>query len=206
MSNLSFDSSIWAEIWEYLLFRYFNPPLPYFDNLSNRLEAWTVVIGVGAALIGILLAGIAFVVLRRLFGKLPRALIERGATSEETAIPLSELGLGFTFLLRLSLRRPTSSLRRYIRYVGQVDRTYDEVRALEKAKKTVRQPEPDFGCVPIYLVEERREECLKRFSLEGSDGKAIAFLVAVFTVLFFVICRFLPEIMSVIDRLYGFYA
>lgn len=206
MSNLSFDSSIWAEIWEYLLFRYFNPPLPYFDNLSNRLEAWSVVIGIGAAMIGILLAGIALVLLRRLFGKLPRALIERGATSEETAIPLSRLGLGFTFLLRLSLRRPTSSLRRYIRYVGQVDPTYEEARALEKQKKSARQEAPDFRCVPIYLVEERREECLRRFSLEGSDGKAIAFLVAAFTVLFFVICRFLPEIMSVIDRLYGFYA
>lgn len=206
MWNLSSEPSMWAEIWEYLLFRYFNPPLPYFNNLSNRLEAWSVVIIIAAVFVGILLAGIAFVLCRRLFGALPRELIARGATSEETAIVPNEVGLRIPLLLRLSLRRQSSALRRYIRFVGQIDRTYDEQRALEKRKGAPKDSVPDLRCVPIYLVEQRKDECLRRFSSSGSDGKSIAFLVATFTVLFFVVCRFLPEIMSVIDRLYGFYA
>ncbi len=206
MWNLLSEPSLWAEIWEYLLFRYFNPPLPYFNNLSNRLEAWTVVLGIACVFLGIMAAGVAFVLYKRILGGLPRELLARGATSEESAVIPSETGLRLPWALRLSLRRSGSVLRRYIRYVGQIDRTYEEQLALEKDKKAAKPIEPDFRLVPIYLVEADSEECLHRFSTEGSDGKAIAALIAVFTVLFFVVCRFLPEIMAFVDGLLGLYS
>ena len=200
---LSSEQSLWSEIWEYLLYRYFNPPLPYFDNLSNRMESWSVILVIGAVFLGIMVAGIAFVLFQRMLGSLPRSLVELGAVSPETAIVPREKGLRLPRLLTFSLRRPTSALRRYVRYVGQSDPTYEEQLALEKSKSKARVPTVDFSVVPIYLVAERKDECLRRFSKKGNDGKSIAILVSVFTVLFFVVCRFLPEILSVVDGMMG---
>ena len=170
------------------------------------MEAWSIVLVLAGVFVGIIAAGVAFVLYKRLLGNLPRVLLERGALDEETAVVPSEVGIRLPLLLRFALRRPTSVLRRYVRYVGQVDRTYEEQLALEKSKKAPKSVEPDFRSVAIYLVEERSEECLHRFSTKGSDGKSIAILISLFTVLFFVVCRFLPEILSLFDSLLSLYS
>jgi hypothetical protein len=206
MWNLSSEPSIWIEIWEYLLFTYIDPELPYFNNLSNRMEAWSIVLIIAAVFVGIMASGVAFVLYKSVLGNLPRQLLARGAVSEETAVTPKELGLRMHLLLRLSLRRPTSALRRYVRYVGEPRRTYQEQLAHEKSKSKERSVEPDFRFVPIYLVEEKSEECLHRFSTNGSNGKSIAILISIMTVLFFVVCRFLPEILSLFDSMLGIYS
>jgi hypothetical protein len=206
MRLLSSEPSVWAELWEYLLFRYFNPRLPYFNNLSNRLEAWKVVVGIACVFIGIVAAGIAFVIQKRMLSALPRALKERGALSPETALCCSDLGLRMPLFVRMSLRRPTSALRRYVRYVGQQDLSYDDLVAGDRAKVKTKAFEPDFRSVPLYLSAERADECLRRFDTKGNDGKAIAILISVFVVLFFVVCRFLPDIMSLFDAMISVYS
>lgn len=205
MGILSSEQSLWSEIWEYLLYRYFNPRLPYFDNISNRLEAWTVVIVIACVFVGIMAAGVFLVIYKRVLGDLPSTLAELGATSEDTAVIPNEAGIKIPLLLRLSLRRSTSPLRRYIRYVGQKDLTYDEQLAIDKSKSKVKGVAPDFREVPIYLISDRSEECLRRFARNGSDGKSAAILIALSVVLFFVICRFLPDLMALVDTLLGLY-
>ena len=205
MGILSSEPSLWAELWEYFINRYINPPLPYFNNISNRLEAWTVVLGIACVFIGIIAAGVFLVVYKRMLGALPKALFDLGALSEESAVVPREIGLKIPALLRFSLRHTTSPLRRYIRYVGQKDVTFEEQLMIDKAKKGRATPDVDFRSASIYLVNDRKEECLRRFSLSGSDGKSLAILISVFTVLFFVVCRFLPDLMLIFDGILGLY-
>ena len=206
MGFSSTEASLWSELWEYFVRRYINPPLPYFDNISNRLEAWTVVLAIACVFVGIIAAGIFLVIYKRMLGALPKALFDLGALSEESAIVPNEVGLKIPALLRFSLRHSTSPLRRYIRYVGQKDVSFEEQLMIDKAKKRHPTPDVDFRSASIYLVDDRKEECLRRFSLSGSDGKSLAILISVFTVLFFVVCRFLPEILSLFDGLLAFYS
>lgn len=170
------------------------------------MEAWSIVLILAGVFVGIIAAGVAFVLYKRLLGNLPRVLLERGALDEETAVVPCEVGIRLPLLLRFALRRPTSVLRRYVRYVGQVDRTYGEQLELDKSKTRSKTVEPDFSKLPIYLVKEKSEECLRRFSTVGSNGKSIAILVSIFVVLFFVVCRFLPEILSIVDGMMGLYS
>ena len=57
------------------------------------MESWSVILVIGGVFLGIMAAGIAFVLFQRMLGALPRSLVELGAISPETAIvPRSSIG------------------------------------------------------------------------------------------------------------------
>ena len=204
MGLLSSEPTLWEEVWAYLLYRYFDPDLPYFYNLSNRLDAKSIVIVIAAVFLGVILSGFFFVIYMKSLGDFPRRLAELGAFDEASAVVPSKSGVKMPLLLRFALRNPSCALRRYIRYVGQVDQTYEE--ASKKGQKKVRAPRtpaPDLQNLPIYLVRDRSDECLHRFSKEGNGYKPVFILIGVLIPLFFVVCRFLPDILSLVDSFLG---
>ena len=200
---LLYMQSLWGELWTYLVKRYFDPDLPYFYHLSNETDAKNVVLILGAVLLGILAAGTAYVYQRRVLGAIPRAVIAGGAADEKTALPLPQLGVKLGWLSRLFLRSRTGAIRKYLRFVGESELTYEDL-----AKKGSRVDAPiDFDSTPCYIPLEKAEECTRRFSLEKSGGwGTVAWFWVGGIVLFFVLCRILPTLLEIADRLAGAFA
>ena len=74
--------TLWEELSEYMVKRYFDPELPYFYNLSNRLDGKSIVWIIAAVILGVLAAGTVYVYQRRVLGAIPRAVVAASATDE----------------------------------------------------------------------------------------------------------------------------
>ena len=198
--------SLWSELSTYLLKHYFDPQLPYFYHLSNYMDGAEAVVIVAAVLFGVLTAGTLYVYQRRVIGAIPRAVAVSGAIDEKTAVSLSDLGVKLGWIGRFALRGRASTLRRYIRFVGAEELTYE---SFGKGAKAARRADLllDLDKTPCYIPTEKLEECKKRFALEKSGGwGTVAWFWVGGVVLFFVVCRFLPEILALVDRIVGAFA
>ncbi len=192
--------SLWSELADYFYRTFVDPRFPYFYNLSNRMEGYTVVLAIAAVFIGVLAAGTVYVYQKRVIGAFPRALIAAGALDEENAKTLEELGVRLGWAARLSMRGRTSALRKYVRYVGQVDPTYEDYQ-----NKRVGKPAPiDYENARFYVHAEQVAECASRFDVEktGTWG-TVAWVWGGGILLFFLMCNFLPSIMSGVDWIAG---
>lgn len=197
-----FIQSLASELGEYFADQYFNQTLPYFTNLSNTMKAYQIVIVIGAVFLGILVACFAYVYQKKVVGKLPRMLISAGAVSEETAVPLSALPRKINRLTKCSLASTSGGLRKIVRCSGQHDLTYEEMS--QKGKNRIKPEKIDPETASFYVPEERKEEVLRRFDESGNTWKNVLLVALGCLVLFLVICRFLPEILSVVDVIAGF--
>ena len=193
--------SIWVELADYLERTFVHPRFPYFYHLSNRTEGYKIILIIAAVFIGVLAAGTIYVYQKRVIGAFPRALLAGGAVTEERALSVQELGFRPGWLLRLSMRSPSSALRRYVRYVGEQDLSYEDYVARKKPPKPALI---DYSSARFYIAEQKSGECACRFDIEkaGSWG-TVAWFWAGGILLFFIICNFLPSIMSVVDWFAG---
>ena len=192
--------SFWSELADYFYRTFVDPTFPYFYNLSNRMEGYTVVLAIAAVFVGVLAAGTVYVYQRRVIGAFPRMLIAADALGEENAKTLRELGGKLGWPARLSMRRRTSALRKYVRYLGQIDPTYEDYR--EKRFRGADQI--DFDHASFYIRAEQKVECASRFDVEkaGTWG-TVAWAWGGGILLFFLVCNFLPPIMSAVDWIAG---
>ena len=198
--RMLYIQSLWSELADYFYRTFIDPAFPYFYHLSNRMEGYTVVLAIAAVFVGVLTAGTVYVYQKRVIGAFPRALIAADALSEENARTAQELGIKLGWAVRLSMRRRTSALRKYVRYVGQVDPTYEDYQ-----KRRVGGAEQiDFESARFYVLPEKRIECSSRFNMEktGTWG-TVAWAWGGGILLFFLVCSFLPRIMSVVDWVAG---
>ena len=192
--------SIWYELADYFVRTFVDPELPYFYNLSNRMDGYKLVLFIAAVFVGVLCAGTVYVYQKRVIGTFPRGLLAAGAIGEEKALSLQDLGLKAGWILRLSMRNPGSALRRYVRVVGEQAPTYEDYGAGKMPKA-----EPiDYVAAKFYVCQEKASECTSRYDIEktGTWG-TVAWFWAGGALLFFLICNFLPSVMSVVDWFAG---
>ena len=123
-----------------------------FLSLSFRapeLFVWCICLGFNIAMV-------AAYIIKRAEGELIKGLLDKGATSEENAFTLGELGLEKKRLIKLFLR-DGSTLRRMVVAVS------GERGAVEKGAQQGRQ-ELDFCSVRFYIPESmmRKANSMKK--------------------------------------------
>ena len=206
-------------IGSFFVTEFFDRPLPAFANLPNSFSAWDVNLAVGAFLLVLVLAT-GFLAYRRSGPeRLARELFSRGVFSPDAALSLSDLAIGVTLLLRFSLHDRRSSLRRCVLIVGEppLERkkpTREEKKAAKQLARETRGKNPfvalkkhffpDLSDAKFYLAENRSEEIERRYVQEkGVTLKTFLWTLGGSVVAFFVLCRLMPEILLLIDRLLG---
>ncbi len=206
-------------IGSFFVTEFFDRPLPAFANLSNSFTAWDVNRALGLFLLVLVLAT-GFLAYRRSGPeRLARELFSREVFSPENAVSLSELPIKVSLALRFSLHDRWSSLRRCVLIVGEPPLeskkpTKEEKKAAKEAARANREKNPfvslkkrffpDLSDAKFYLAKERREEIERRYMQEkGVTLKTFLWTLGVSVALFFVLCRLMPEILLLIDRLLG---
>ena len=206
-------------IGSFFVAEFFDRPLPAFANLSNSFTAWDVNRALGLFLLVLVLAT-GFLAYRRSGPeRLARELFSREVFSPENAVSLSELPIKISLALRFSLHDRWSSLRRCVLIVGEPPLeskkpTKEEKKAAKEAARANREKNPfvslkkrfcpDLSDAKFYLAKERREEIERRYMQEkGVTLKTFLWTLGVSVALFFVLCRLMPEILLLIDRILG---
>lgn len=206
-------------IGSFFVTEFFDRPLPAFANLSNSFTAWDVNRALGLFLLALVLAT-GFLAYRRSGPeRLARELFSREVFSPENAVSLSELPIKVSLALRFSLHDRWSSLRRCVLIVGEPPLeskkpTKEEKKAAKEAARANREKNPfvslkkrffpDLSDAKFYLAKERREEIERRYMQEkGVTLKTFLWTLGVSVALFFVLCRLMPEILLLIDRILG---
>ena len=206
-------------IGSFFVTEFFDRPLPAFANLSNSFTAWDVNRALGMFLLALVLAT-GFLAYRRSGPeRLARELFSREVFSPENAVSLSELPIKVSLALRFSLHDRWSSLRRCVLIVGEPPLeskkpTKEEKKAAKEAARANREKNPfvslkkrffpDLSDAKFYLAKERREEIERRYMQEkGVTLKTFLWTLGVSVALFFVLCRLMPEILLLIDRILG---
>lgn len=204
-------------IGSFFVSEFFDRELPAFTSLPNSIRAWEVNLAVGAVLLVVLLASAFLVYRRSVPDRLARELFARKITSPDDALSLSDLSIKHSLALRFSLHDRTSGLRRCVRIAGEPALTYEKKTRAEKkaARKAARENReknpfvalkkyffPDLSEARFYIDAERTEETERRYAQAARvTPKALAWTAAVCVVLFFVLCRLMPNILLLLDKI-----
>ena len=204
-------------IGSFFVSEFFDRELPAFTTLPNSIRAWEVNLAVGAVLLVVLLASAFLVYRRSVPDRLARELFARKITSPDDALSLSDLSIKHSLALRFSLHDWTSGLRRCVRIAGEPALTYEKKTRAEKkaARKAARENReknpfvalkkyffPDLSEARFYIDAERIDETERRYAQAARvTPKALAWTAAVCVVLFFVLCRLMPNILLLLDKI-----
>lgn len=205
-------------IGSFFVTEFFDRDLPAFSNLPNSIRAWDVNLGVGLFLLVLVLAAGFLAYRKSVPERLARELLARKVVSPEDALSCADLSIKLTLLLRFSLHDRLSGLRRCVLIAGEEPldlnkRSRAERKAAKEERKVNRGKNPfvalkkrffpDLSEAKFYLDPARLEETERRYTQGGVTPKVFYWTAAVSVVLFFVLCRLMPSILSLVDNLLG---
>ena len=205
-------------IGSFFVTEFFDRDLPAFSNLPNSIRAWDVNLGVGLFLLVLVLAAGFLAYRKSVPERLARELLARKVVSPEAALSCADLSIKLTLLLRFSLHDRLSGLRRCVLIAGEEPldlnkRSRAERKAAKEERKANREKNPfvalkkrffpDLSEAKFYLDPARLEETERRYTQGGVTPKVFYWTAAVSVVLFFVLCRLMPSILSLVDNLLG---
>lgn len=182
--------NFFGDIWDYLRETYFEVDFGNYKNFTFTTQGTTLSRIVFAIMIGCILAAVAAVYHRRYLGKVIRQLIKYNSVDEEHARTLVELGLARKWLLRRTLARRESALRKYLRYVGEPENPDPRVR------EHIHLDEARFY-VPAHL----KDAAAVRYEAKGSDIPSLILTVLVCLVGGVLLLRLLPVVLRAADNL-----
>lgn len=193
--------NFFGDIFDYLRETYFEVDFGAYRNFSLDGIGATISQLVLALMIGFILAAALAVYERRYLGGFVRACIARGALDEQNALTMKDLGYEKSFLLRRSLSRRDSGIRRVLRFVGE-DRedVLPEELGGRRVTKIVMRDEINPAATRFYVPAELRPRAETRYDAKGSGIGAFFVVVAVSLIGGALLIRLLPVFFRLIDN------
>ncbi len=193
-----YQNSTLGELITYFKETYFTVRFGAYDNFSVTEQTANTANKIMPALIwGIIIAAIATVYCRRIVGEFVRTLIKKEALSPEAGITLLDSGLFRSTIVRRELCR--GALLRKVVFCREEQAFLDE-----KGKDATYKI--DFTKDHFYIPEDLKYRAEIRFDKKGSGWLSVVLTVVLVPVIVGLICRFLPNILQLIDNLMTFFA
>lgn len=190
--------NFFGDIFDYLRETYWEADFGYYENFDLRISGITLGQLIIFAMLACLFASLCVSYQRTYLGRLVRALYEREAFDEASALSLADLGLAKKSLLKLELGRPQTVLRKSIRYVGEGEPRYVDARGRVhyRTREVI-----DFENTRFYLPEGLRERAIIRFSGKGNGAKSFLLSILIAVVGTALLIHFLPALFSLADSI-----
>lgn len=213
--------SLWQQIIDYLYENYGNVTLGGYENFDFSTTASTLTAIIFGLMLGIVIASVFIVVQKNVSGRPVRFLLGSEAETPQSALPLSAIPMKEKSLLRI-FRRDLA-----------VKKTVCAVLLAEKESlppeippKTDEEPaapsdsihvdcmelpilyhlskRTDLSKYAFYIPPELQNRAYFRFAKDGNGARWVVFTTVAFFVLSFLLLRFLPQFMKLLDNLVGF--
>ena len=193
--------NFFGDIFDYVRETYFEVDFGSYRNFSLDGFGATLSQIVFAIMLGCILAAAVAVYERRYLGGFVRALIARGAQDEQTALSMADLGYKKSFLLRSTLSRRDSGLRRVLRFAGEEREDYiPEELGGKNREVTVMRDKIDPQSTRFFVPPALLPRAETRYDAKGSGIVSFLVIVLVCLVAGALLLRLLPMFFRLLDN------
>lgn len=205
------EKSLFEELWEYIVDKYFSVNVGTFDNFTlgtgTLISIQLIIVGL---CIGIAVASVFSTYDKKHLGGFVRKLISEECLSPDTAKTLEALGYGRDPGVRGSVKKG-SVLSRWImcvekeEFLADIEKKRDEfekMHANDDKPPKFKAPEFKIDCntMHFYLPEEKRIAAEIKFDSKGANWFNIVFICVMSIILCAFICYILPDLLKLVDN------
>ena len=201
--------------WREILDEIFALEMGQYDNLGFGDFAFANLRNIVFGLVlGIIFASYLVIFNKRVYGDFVRSLIGENCSSPATAKTLSELGYMKNSAVRSAIKSGHEyrgivrcpEAEEYFAAREQARGEY-EARVAASGEKAPAFSSPeykyDFTTARFYIPEDKHFTATERFEKKGTSVLSATVITVISLVLFFVIIKFLPDIMQFLDNFVG---
>lgn len=201
--------------WREILDEIFALEMGQYDNLGFGDFAFANLRNIVFGLVlGIIFASYLVIFNKRVYGDFVRSLIGENCSSPATAKTLSELGYMKNSAVRSAIKSGHEyrgivrcpEAEEYFAAREQARGEY-EARVAASGEKAPAFSSPeykyDFTSARFYIPEDKHFTATERFEKKGTSVLSATVITVISLVLFFVIIKFLPDIMQFLDNFVG---
>ena len=201
--------------WREILDEIFALEMGQYDNLGFGDFAFANLRNIVFGLVlGIIFASYLVIFNKRVYGDFVRSLIGENCSSPATAMTLSELGYMKNSAVRSAIKSGHEyrgivrcpEAEEYFAAREQARGEY-EARVAASGEKAPAFSSPeykyDFTTARFYIPEDKHFTATERFEKKGTSVLSATVITVISLVLFFVIIKFLPDIMQFLDNFVG---
>lgn len=200
-----YENSVFGELAAYFKETYFSPRFGAYNNFDVTEQAAEMILTIIVALIvGCIIAAFTTVFYRRIVGDFVKTLVKKEAFEPENALTLYEIGGFRSVFLRHQLRRGVF-LRKVV-FCREEQALQDAAKNTQDAKKEDAEYKLDFTRDHFYIPRELKERAEVRFESRGSGWLTVVLTVILAPVFGALVCRFLPNILQLVDSIITFFA
>ena len=205
------EPSIFSELWDYLVGKYFSVELGQYDYIQvgkgSLVTLQRIVLGIFG---GIIIAAGVVLYDKNVLGNFVRKLINEDCMSPENAKTLEELGYARNGGVKSSLKSP-NKLGRVVHSVEEdaYKRQVEEARAAYVAE----HGSEDGFFMPTYRVDVHKDHFYipydehyraeVRFENKGSGWLAFGLVTVLSVIAAAVVCFLLPDLLQLVDNMIG---
>ena len=225
-SNLYFtltkEPTLFEELWEYFVQKYFTMELPYLENFTIKSGGLVSLQGIVVGItFGIIIASIGMIYTKRYIGNFIRRILGCQCFDAASAKTLEELG----YLKNPGVRNAIKSggtLSRLVRcveedeFLARYNSTEDANDSIEDGddihqeskkssidkKNSSIEPEfkRDLNTMRFYIPEEKKYTAETRFDAKGAGIGTFIIVVVAALLTCALICYFLPDLLKMVDN------
>ncbi len=209
---LAKELTLWEEIGQYFRNYFEQMNSAEYENLgfggSSMITIPMIVIALAVAII---LASVAAIINKTVFGDFVRAVISAEALSKESAKTLEELGYDEKLIIRRSVRKGTN-LRSVIRCVEEEEYNERARIAKEEYEKNTDPHKPKFVEIPykvdpdndhFYIPEENKYKADMKFDKKGTSWGMFTVVVIITVIFSIVLLAYMPKILEFVNEFFG---
>lgn len=201
-----YENSVFGELAAYFKETYFSPRFGAYNNFDVTEQAASMIVTIIVALIfGCIIASFITVFYRRIVGNFVKTLIKKEAFEAENALTLYEIGGFRSVFLRSQLRRGVF-LRKVVFCCEEQAFLTAAKEGSENAKGKDAVYKIDFTKDRFYIPRELKDRAEIRFENRGSGWLTVVLTVILAPVFGGLICRYLPNILQLVDSMITFFA
>lgn len=193
-----YRNSTLGELISYFRTTYFTLHFGAYDNFAITEQAANTINTIVPAVVwGIIIAVLATFYCRRVVGEFVRTLLKKEVLGPDAAMTLFDLGAFRSTIIRRELCRGA-----FLRKVVLCREEQDFLN--EKGKDATYKI--DFMKDHFYIPVDLKDRAEMRFDKKGSGWQAVVLTVVLVPIVVALICRFLPDVLRLIDSLITFFA
>ena len=193
-----YQNSTLGELISYFKETYFSIRFGAYDNFSVTEQTANIVNKIIPALIlGIIIAAVATVFCRRGVCRFVKTLVEKVALSPEAGVTLFDTGAFRSTVIRRKLCRDA--------FLRKVVLCREEQEFLSK-NGSDKSYQIDFTKDHFYIPEDLKDRAELRFNPKGSTWLTVVLTVVLTPIVVGLFCRFMPNILQLIDSLISYFA
>ncbi|MBR2930008.1 MAG: hypothetical protein IKC32_02145 [Clostridia bacterium] len=186
-------------MFEKIFYEFFLLNLNEFPNINIDFEINVLLFFIAVA---ICICSVIVTLYRSALQRLIKQLKRLGASDEESARTLGEMGLTKSLFVKMALSRE-GRLTRIVGRVGETIYTYEEMLELTSRKGGYRHEKVDFDTARFYIRADRADDAKNIIENYGTSMLRTGLYCVMVIAIYVCLALIMPEILSLLDGMLG---